>query len=100
MATSPDFLRLAANATRALADTALDSLPIAVLVIDSRHKHLPLVLANSAARRCLIADKNAATLIETPLARLLGTASAAGSHSLRRSPNYLAFRPRRTAGHD
>jgi hypothetical protein len=41
MATSPDFLRLAANATRALADTALDSLRDAVLVVDARHKHLP-----------------------------------------------------------
>jgi len=77
MATSPDFLRLAANATRALADTALDSLPDAVLVIDARHRHLPLVLANAAARHCLFAEKDAATLIETPLARLLGTASAA-----------------------
>jgi PAS domain S-box-containing protein len=96
MATSPDFLRLAANATRALADTALDSLPIAVLVIDSRHKHLPLVLANSAARRCLIADKNAATLIETPLARLLGTASAATIETMmasRSCPTPCAGRP-------
>jgi PAS domain S-box-containing protein len=77
MATSPDYLRLAANATRALADTALDSMRHAVLVVDARHKHLPLVLANAAARRCLAAEGNDATLIEAPLARLLGTASAA-----------------------
>jgi hypothetical protein len=51
MATSPDFLRLASNATRALADTALDSLREAVLVVDARHKHLPIVLANATARR-------------------------------------------------
>jgi PAS domain S-box-containing protein len=96
MATSPDFLRLAANATRALADTALDTLPNAVLVIDSRHRHLPLVLANSAARRCLIADKDAATLIETPLARLLGTASAATIETMmasRSGPTPCAGRP-------
>jgi PAS domain S-box-containing protein len=76
MATSPDYLRLAANATRALADTALDSIRNAVLVVDARQKHLPLVLANAAARRCLAAEGNSASLIEAPLARLLGTASA------------------------
>jgi hypothetical protein len=36
MATSPDFLCLASNATRALADTVLDNLPDAVLVADAR----------------------------------------------------------------
>ena len=77
MATSPDYLRLATNATRALADTALDCLRDAVLVVDARHKHLPLVLANAAARRCLAAEKDEGNLIAAPLARLLGTASAA-----------------------
>src|ERR1700677_2431685 len=67
MATSPDFLRLASNATRALADTALDSLRDAVLVVDARHKHLPVVLANAAARVCLS---------EPPLARYLDADSA------------------------
>jgi PAS domain S-box-containing protein len=81
MATSPDFLRLAASASRALADTALDNLRDAVLVIDARHKHLPLVLANSAARRCLTgSDKT--HLIESPLARVLGSASAPTVDSL------------------
>jgi PAS domain S-box-containing protein len=72
MATSPEYLRLATSSTRALADTALDSLRDAVLVVDARHKHLPVVLANTAARRCLAADG----LVESPLHRWLGAASA------------------------
>jgi PAS domain S-box-containing protein len=75
MATSPDFLRLASNAARALADTALDSLRDAVLVVDARHKHVPVVLANTAARQCLAASADG--LIERPLAHLLGAGSAA-----------------------
>src|SRR5579864_5238006 len=75
MATSPDFLRLASNATRALADTALDSLRDAVLVVDARHKLLPVVLANTAARQCL-SELDPAALIEAPLARYLGASSA------------------------
>lgn len=66
MASSPDYLRLAANSTRALADAALDSLRDAVVVVDARHKHLPVVLANAAARSCLLAA-DAAGLIEAPL---------------------------------
>src|ERR1700733_15181524 len=77
MATSPDFLRLAANATRALADTALDSLRDAVLVVDARHKHLPVVLANATARRYLTGETHTPDFLETPLAQLLGAASAA-----------------------
>src|SRR5271155_2650451 len=75
MATSPDFLRLASNATRALADTALDSLRDAVLVIDARHKLLPVVLANAAARQCL-SELDAAAVIEAPLTRYLAASSA------------------------
>jgi PAS domain S-box-containing protein len=67
MATSPDFLRLASNATRTLADTALDSLRDAVLVVDARQKHLPVVLANAAARQCL-SEPDSGALIEAPLA--------------------------------
>jgi PAS domain S-box-containing protein len=77
MATSPDFLRLAANATRALADTALDSLRDAVLVVDARHKHLPVVLANATARRYLTGETDTPDFLETPLAQLLGASSAA-----------------------
>jgi PAS domain S-box-containing protein len=75
MATSPDFLRLASNATRALADTALDSLRDAVLVVDARHKHLPVVLANAAARACL-SESDPTALIEAPLAQYLDAESA------------------------
>jgi PAS domain S-box-containing protein len=77
MATSPDFLRLAANVTRALSDTALDSLRDAVLVVDGRHKHLPVVLANAAARHYLAGETDTPDFIETPLARVLGASSAA-----------------------
>ena len=75
MATSPDFLRLAASATRALADTALDSLRDAVLVVDARPRHFPIVLLNAAARQCLEVDTT--PLLEVPLPNVLGAASAA-----------------------
>jgi two-component system, NarL family, sensor histidine kinase UhpB len=75
MATSPDYLRLAASSTRALSDTALDSLPDAVVVVDAHHKHLPLVLANASARRCL-GSADAVGLIDTSLYCWLGASSA------------------------
>src|SRR5579862_4198209 len=75
MATSPDFLRLASNATRALADTALDSLRDAVLVVDASHNLLPVVLANAAARQSL-SQRDPSALIEAPLARYLAAGSA------------------------
>src|SRR5260370_30396837 len=77
MATSPDYVRLATSSTRALSDTALDSLRDAVVVVDARHKHLPVVLANTAARRCLSPPTDAVGLMETSLQRWLGSASAA-----------------------
>jgi PAS domain S-box-containing protein len=76
MATSPDYLRLATSTTRALADTALDSLREAVVVVDARHRHLPVVLANAAARRCLSPATDSVGLIETSLQRWLGNVSA------------------------
>src|SRR6266404_3549669 len=75
MASSPDHLRLATSSTRALADTALDNLRDAVVVVDAHHKHLPVVLANAAARRCLTPDSQAFGLIESSLQRWLGSAS-------------------------
>ncbi len=81
MATSPDYLRLAASSTRSLADTALDSLRDAVLVVDAWHRHLPVVLANAAARRCLRTDAESAGLIESPLYRWLGAASVSAIES-------------------
>src|SRR4029077_19549535 len=75
MATSPDYLRLASSATRALADTALNSLRDAVLVVDARPRHFPVVLANAAARGCLEGDATPA--LEMPLANIMGSGSAA-----------------------
>lgn len=77
MATSPDYVRLATSAVRTLADTALDALRDAVVVIDARHRHLPIVLANSTARSCLAADPDRVGMIESPLQPLLGLESAA-----------------------
>ena len=82
MATSPDIVRLATNASRALADTALDSLRDAVLVVDARSKSLSVVLANAAARRHLANEFEPRGLIETPLNDLLGTASALSIESI------------------
>jgi PAS domain S-box-containing protein len=75
MATSPDYLRLATSSTRALADAALDGLREAVVVVDARRRHLPVVLMNAAARRCL-ASGDPVGLIESSLHRLLTAASA------------------------
>src|ERR1700761_7390528 len=77
MATSADYLRLATSAPRALADVALDGLPHAVLVVDIRHKQMPVVLANSAATRCLKSEDDTSALIEIPLPQLLGAGSIA-----------------------
>jgi PAS domain S-box-containing protein len=73
MATSPDYLRLASNAARALSDTALDNLCDAVLVVDGRHKHLPIVLANAAARSSL--GRPSESLLEASLFQVLSPAS-------------------------
>jgi PAS domain S-box-containing protein len=96
MATSPDFLRLAASATRALADTALDSLRDAVLVVDARHKHLPIVLANASARRYLTGEIDSPDFVETPLARVLGAVSAMKIGGILASPDPGAIGSRLT----
>ena len=76
MATSPDYLRLASSASRTLADTALDQVGHAVLVVDARHKHLPIILANAAARRAFETSTLAHDLIEGSLLDLLSLESA------------------------
>jgi two-component system sensor kinase FixL len=81
MASSPEFIRLATGSLRALADTALDSLREAVVIVDARHKHFPLVLANAAARRSLIEDSEAFGLIESPLFHWMAPESAASVES-------------------
>jgi PAS domain S-box-containing protein len=87
MATSPGYVRLASNATRSLADTAFDSVREAVLVVDTRPKHLPLVLANAAARRCLGGETAPATLVDASLFGLLAPASASGIEAIVASLN-------------
>jgi PAS domain S-box-containing protein len=81
MARSPDYLRLATKATRTLAETALDCLREAVVVVDSRAKHLPLVFANAAARASLAPDAEPAAFAETSLYGLLGAESASAMES-------------------
>ncbi|MGA2400028.1 MAG: PAS domain S-box protein [Steroidobacteraceae bacterium] len=81
MARSPDYLRLATNATRTLAEAAFDGLREAVLVVDARPKHLPVVLANQAARDCLT-PPDSASLAESSLYGFLGAASASVIESI------------------
>jgi PAS domain S-box-containing protein len=72
MARSPDYLRLATNATRTLPEAAFDGIRDVVLVVDARAKHLPVVLGNAAARTCLMP----ADLVDSSLFGFLGAASA------------------------
>ncbi|MEA3109431.1 MAG: two-component system, NarL family, sensor histidine kinase UhpB [Gammaproteobacteria bacterium] len=73
MATSPDYVRLASSATRPLTDAIFDALREAVLVVDTRARHLPIVLANSAARRCVLGNPDAGSLIDCSLYSLLAS---------------------------
>jgi PAS domain S-box-containing protein len=76
MARSPGYLRLATTATRTLAEKAFDLNRDAVIIVDTRPKHLPLVLANAAARLCLGGDSDSSALVGSSLFGLLGAASA------------------------
>ena len=75
MARSPDYLRLATSAPRTLAEAAFDGIRDVVLVVDVRAKHLPVVLANQAAREWLT-PADAAGLVDSSLYGFLGAASA------------------------
>jgi PAS domain S-box-containing protein len=75
MARSPDYLRLATNAARTLGESAFDGIREAVLVVDARAKHLPVVLANQAARECLT-PADSENLVDSSLYGLLGAGSA------------------------
>jgi PAS domain S-box-containing protein len=72
MATSPGYVRLASSATRSLADSAFDALRDAVIVVDTRLSHLPLIVANAAARRCFHGESDAVGLLESSMYSLLG----------------------------
>ena len=95
MATSPGYVRLASSVTRSLADSAFEALRDAVLVVDTRLNHLPLILANAAARRCFQRDAENASLADSSLYSLLGSSMddvvesvmgslAGGKHCIRR----------------
>ena len=82
MATSPEYLRHVRNSYRVLADTALDSLRDAVVVVDARQKHLPVLLANAAARRYLREPADAIAMVAIPLHRWMTAASVAAIESI------------------
>jgi len=82
MAISPDYLRLASSATCTVAELAFDGVREAVVVVDARPKHLPLVLANAAARGCLSAQLDPESLVDASLYGLLGAASASVIESI------------------
>jgi PAS domain S-box-containing protein len=75
MPISPEYVRLATSSARTLADTALDNLRDGVVVIDARHPHFPVMLANAAARLCLTGESAAVGLVESPLRSWLGVDS-------------------------
>ena len=75
MATSPEIVRLASCASRPVTDAVFDAVREAVLVVDTRRKQLPLVLANAAARRCLRSAAESESLVESSLYCLLGSAT-------------------------
>ena len=72
MASSPESVRLAAGAIRPLSDSAFDALRDAVLVVDTRLSHLPVVLANAVARRCFLGESDSTTLVDSSFHSLLG----------------------------
>ena len=76
MARSPDYLRLATSAPRTLAETAFDGIREAVLVVDVRPKHMPVVLANQAARGFLAPSPDPADLVDSSLYGYLTASSA------------------------
>ncbi len=76
MARSQGYLRLATTATRTLAEQAFDAIREAVVIVDTRPKHLPLVLLNSTARRCFGSDSDPTSLVGSSLFGLLDAASA------------------------
>jgi PAS domain S-box-containing protein len=83
MSRSPEYIRLATNVSRSLADTAFDCIREAVVVVDARRKHLPIVLANAAARRRLTqSEGDAGKLLESSLYELMSPASASALQAM------------------
>jgi PAS domain S-box-containing protein len=75
MARTPDYVRLAATASRTLVEAAFDNVREGVLIVDSQRKHIPVLLANASARRFL-AGADPQALLESSLYGLLSAASA------------------------
>jgi PAS domain S-box-containing protein len=76
MGRSQGYLRLAKTATRTLAEQAFDAIREPVVIVDAAPAHVPLVLLNSAARRCLGGDAKPTTLVGSSLFGILDAASA------------------------
>jgi PAS domain S-box-containing protein len=72
----PDYVRLASTANRTLVETTFDAVREAILVVDTRRKHMPVVLANASAREHLAGGADAQALLESSLYGLLGAVSA------------------------
>ena len=104
MATSPEFVRVASSAARSLTESALDAAREAIIVVDARAKHLPVVLGNAAARSCFLGAVHAASLVGSSLYSLLGIATdsamqaAYGPHTGGRSHSTRALRWRLLRG--
>jgi hypothetical protein len=72
MATNPDYERRANDPGRSLTEDVFDALREVVLVVDAGGVDLPLILANSAARRCFLGETQALSMIDSSLYSLLG----------------------------
>jgi len=75
MATSSDYVRVASSAARPLTESAFDAAREAIIVVDARSKHLPVILGNAAARCCFLGTASAASLVGSSLYSLLGVAT-------------------------
>src|SRR5271166_6168722 len=76
MATSPEFVRVVLGTARTFSDIALDTLREAVLLIDTRLHHKPVLLANAAARRFFVGPADAAPLLDSCLYEWLRVSEA------------------------
>ena len=76
MATSPECVRVVLGAARTFSDLALDALREAVLLIDTRQHHKPVLLANAAAARFFVDGAASASLLDSCLYEWLRPAEA------------------------
>ncbi len=76
MATAPESVRVVLGAARTFSEIALDALREAVLLIDIRRHHKPVLLANAAAGRFFVHGAAAAPLTDSCLYEWLRPAEA------------------------